>query len=238
MTTTDRPMGIEVTQEGPRITIKASCFGCPFEQSESYRVQSDSGSDVYCAHPSFENRQRVGDTIWDTPDFCPVADIPEIRAVVAQQAPVPIASCRVCGGGDITLDPKSSPHGTPDAVREDTGCPPHCCCCSPGKPCCDCGEIIPTPPAKDDAVRLREALERIQARADGWVPKEGFAARISWIEAELDDEPNRPLYRKGDVPPCRNGHEVTELIAEHAGLVARAALSPQNDAPREIRATR
>lgn len=71
---------LPVTQGGPRITVKASCFDCPFVVSESYRVQSDSGSNVYCAHPSFEKRRRVGDTVWDTPDFCPVADIPAIRA--------------------------------------------------------------------------------------------------------------------------------------------------------------
>lgn len=28
--------------------------------------------------------------------------------------------------------------------REDTGCPPHCCCGAPT--CCDCGEPIPAAP--------------------------------------------------------------------------------------------
>ena len=81
MTSTEETQSLlPVTPGGPRITVKASCFNCPFVVSESYRVQSDSGSNVYCAHPSFEKRQRVGDTVWDTPDFCPVIDIPAIRA--------------------------------------------------------------------------------------------------------------------------------------------------------------
>lgn len=73
--------------------------------------------------------------------------------------------------------------------------------------------------------RLVGALERIRHRADGWVPEEGFEARIAWIEAELDDEPNRMPYGDGITPPCRNGYEVSELLAEHAGLVARQALA-------------
>jgi hypothetical protein len=27
---------------------------------------------------------------------------------------------------------------------DDSPCPPHCCCCGPGDPCCDCGRVIPT----------------------------------------------------------------------------------------------
>jgi hypothetical protein len=27
---------------------------------------------------------------------------------------------------------------------EDTGCPPHCCCCDHYEPCCDCGQIMPS----------------------------------------------------------------------------------------------
>jgi hypothetical protein len=27
---------------------------------------------------------------------------------------------------------------------DDTGCPPHCCCCDTGEPCCDCGLIKPS----------------------------------------------------------------------------------------------
>ncbi len=43
---------------------------------------------------------------------------------------------------------------------EDTGCPPHCCCCGPGEPCCDCGEII-SPAPTSDAVRAMEHLNSI-----------------------------------------------------------------------------
>lgn len=80
----DNDTMVAVTQEGPRITLKASCFDCPFVRSESYRVQSDSGHDVRCEHPSFAKPKRVGDTVWDTPDFCPVVDIPAIRASLAR----------------------------------------------------------------------------------------------------------------------------------------------------------
>lgn len=58
-------------REGPSVRIEISCFGCKYEKSESYRVQSDSGHDVYCVHPKVEKR-RVGDTRWDTPDWCPL----------------------------------------------------------------------------------------------------------------------------------------------------------------------
>lgn len=55
---------------GPHITIRASCYGCPCERSESYRVQGDSGHDIYCDHPEVAGK-RVGDSRWDTPDWCP-----------------------------------------------------------------------------------------------------------------------------------------------------------------------
>lgn len=29
--------------------------------------------------------------------------------------------------------------------EENDSCPPHCCCCGPGEPCCDCGKIMPKP---------------------------------------------------------------------------------------------
>lgn len=77
-----------------------------------------------------------------------------------------------------------------------------------------------------DGDRMKRALERIQGLADsGFDPPEGVATRIEWIEAELADEPNRPLYGSGEEEPRRNGHEIAELIVEHAGLVARAALA-------------
>lgn len=65
-------------REGPRVTLKASCFDCVHERSEHYAVQGDSGCDVYCAHPDVvatsrvQSRGRIGDTTWDTPDWCPL----------------------------------------------------------------------------------------------------------------------------------------------------------------------
>src|ERR1700679_3986849 len=60
---------------GPEVTIKKSCFNCKVCTSESYRCQSDSGSDVYCSHPAFKDmpsgRKRIGDTTWETPEWCP-----------------------------------------------------------------------------------------------------------------------------------------------------------------------
>jgi hypothetical protein len=77
---------------------------------------------------------------------------------------------------------------------------------------------------REENARLMEALERIAKQADDVTPTEGFEEQIAWIEAELDDEPNRLPYGDDEQPPCRNGYEVSELIAEHAGLVARQAL--------------
>ena len=58
---------------GPKVTTQRSCFDCEVCVSESYRVQSDSGQDVYCTHPSLAERKRIGDTNWETPDWCPAA---------------------------------------------------------------------------------------------------------------------------------------------------------------------
>ena len=68
--------------EGPGFHLSASCFRCDYWTSESYRVQGDSGQDVFCNHPSVEKKQ-VGDSRWDTPDWCPVVDLPSIRAAVS-----------------------------------------------------------------------------------------------------------------------------------------------------------
>jgi hypothetical protein len=49
-------------------------------------------------------------------------------------------------------------------------------------------------------------------------------ARLAWIKAELKDEPNRPLYGlDGSSQPCRNGHEIAELLLEQAELELKAA---------------
>lgn len=57
-------------QEGPELTVKASCLDCIHESSESYAVQGDSGHDVYC-NAFVGSRKRIGDSRWDTPDWCP-----------------------------------------------------------------------------------------------------------------------------------------------------------------------
>jgi hypothetical protein len=74
-------------REGPNVTIAMSCHGCRHEHSESYRVQGDSGHDVYCTHPSAVAglhaqvpphhaatliKRTIGDTTWRTPDWCPL----------------------------------------------------------------------------------------------------------------------------------------------------------------------
>jgi len=59
------------TREGPLVTIKRSCFGCRYERSERYQVQGDSGHDVKCDHPEAPAQNRIGDTTWQTPDWCP-----------------------------------------------------------------------------------------------------------------------------------------------------------------------
>lgn len=65
-------------KSGPTLTVKASCFNCSHEYSESYAVQSDSGCRVFCEHPTvlsesaLGSRKRIGDTTWDTPSWCPL----------------------------------------------------------------------------------------------------------------------------------------------------------------------
>lgn len=56
---------------GPRIQIKASCFDCVHCISESYRVQGDSGYNVYCNHPKFPEKKHISSSSWNTPDWCP-----------------------------------------------------------------------------------------------------------------------------------------------------------------------
>lgn len=62
---------------GPKTTIKRSCADCEVCQRERYTCQGDSGTDVYCAHPNFPVRRIIGDTRWDTPQWCPVPVEPE-----------------------------------------------------------------------------------------------------------------------------------------------------------------
>lgn len=80
---------------------------------------------------------------------------------------------------------------------------------------------------------LRDALSQIkdQLDDDNFPPDGGVsvAARIKWIENELEDEPNRLPYGSNDRPPCRNGHEIAELLIEYGGLIARAALKEKTN---------
>lgn len=64
-----------MSTNGPRITVRLSCFDCRHEDSISYRVQGDSGQDVFCNNPevvdTFGKPRRIGDSTWDTPMWCP-----------------------------------------------------------------------------------------------------------------------------------------------------------------------
>ena len=66
---------MEEKREGPSIKTTYSCFECKYETSKKYYCQGDSGRDVYCNHPSFENKKVIGDTSWVTPKFCPFLNI-------------------------------------------------------------------------------------------------------------------------------------------------------------------
>lgn len=62
--------------QGPRLKVEMSCFDCDYCVGESYRCQGDSGTDVYCIHPSMADtvatpRKLIGDTNWSTPAWCP-----------------------------------------------------------------------------------------------------------------------------------------------------------------------
>jgi hypothetical protein len=65
------PARVGEKRVGPHLALSASCYGCAFERSVSYRCQSDSGHDIFCDHPE-SNGRSVGDTRWTTPDWCPV----------------------------------------------------------------------------------------------------------------------------------------------------------------------
>lgn len=72
---------------------------------------------------------------------------------------------------------------------------------------------------------MEAALERIAAASDDYIGPDEWQARLTWIEAELEAESTRLPFGSNDEPPCRNGWEVSELIAERAGLIARTALA-------------
>jgi hypothetical protein len=63
---------------GPTVKIKLSCFDCEHCKTSSYTCQGDSGSDVYCGAM---NNKTIGDTRWETPDWCPYRG-PAITAAI------------------------------------------------------------------------------------------------------------------------------------------------------------
>lgn len=58
-------------QEGPKVRLSTSCFGCKHEESVRDECQGDVSWDNYCTHPSFDERKYIGDNGASTPDFCP-----------------------------------------------------------------------------------------------------------------------------------------------------------------------
>ncbi len=58
--------------DGPTITVKANCSNCVHNRSVRYAVQGDSGFNVFCCHSSFGDGRSIGDTNWDTPEWCPL----------------------------------------------------------------------------------------------------------------------------------------------------------------------
>lgn len=89
--------------QGPRLTVVASCFDCADVRSERYVRQSDSGSHVSCAHP--DGKGRIGDTTWETPEWCPLLAAAREALVVGLRppAPAPKALGR-CGVAAIVTD--------------------------------------------------------------------------------------------------------------------------------------
>lgn len=67
-------MAERTKREGPKVTISYSCSGCSHERSERYVRQGDSGYIVSCALTTI----RVGDTNWETPDWCPLLTRAEV----------------------------------------------------------------------------------------------------------------------------------------------------------------
>jgi hypothetical protein len=61
-------MSEEAKQIGPAVKIVLSCFECEHCHTKGYACQGDSGIDVYC---KAMNMRQVGDTRWDTPEWCP-----------------------------------------------------------------------------------------------------------------------------------------------------------------------
>lgn len=70
--------------------ISAMCTTCFHVRAQRYDVQGDHGYDVSCAHPA--GARDIGDTRWETPEWCPLlADAAE-RYLAAIRARLPIAT--------------------------------------------------------------------------------------------------------------------------------------------------
>jgi hypothetical protein len=68
---------------GPTVRIELSCSECLHCKTKGYACQGDSGSDVYCNYDG--TLRHIGDTRWDTPEWCPFRR-DAIREAVAKAA--------------------------------------------------------------------------------------------------------------------------------------------------------
>ena len=74
------PFAPKKKQAGPTLLSERSCYGCMYEESAPYRVQGDSGREVYCT--AGVARRLVGDTSWTTPDWCPLLPSDSLATLV------------------------------------------------------------------------------------------------------------------------------------------------------------
>lgn len=75
-------------QIGPDVRTSYSCHGCTFCTSKSYRVQSDSGFDIFCNHGG--KKRDIGNGSWHMPEWCPVKPIDERAPVPELQGSFPL----------------------------------------------------------------------------------------------------------------------------------------------------
>lgn len=58
-------------QIGPLVTVTYSCRWCVYCLNSYYAVQGDSGFDVSCGHQDAPEQNTIGDSKWNTPEWCP-----------------------------------------------------------------------------------------------------------------------------------------------------------------------
>lgn len=63
---------------GPKVSLSLSCFDCIHCHTKSYTCQGDSGSTVSCGA---EGDRHIGDTSWNTPNWCPFKNEAILRAI-------------------------------------------------------------------------------------------------------------------------------------------------------------